>query len=528
MLKSDVARRHLDARGSIVQTVARSGNKSESHQVGFVQQGRKKQFSHAQLDRLAFCLSQRLEAAGFSRGDRIGILAKNGMEWVLLDLAAVKAGIVTAGFEFGKFQSVSELVDNYGLKGIYADIPIDHDTVVDLRPFAEEVLTQGPDLVAIPPEKAAGVRYSETDCTTIKFTSGSTGDPKGLFATVGSIDTSIASVQSILKHEASDNILVFLPLSLLQQRYWIYSALTYRHDVTVTSFQYALAAAMEAMPTVIMGVPGFFESVKKHVERQAPEASDDTAVRRKSIEALLGSRLRYLWTGSAPASPDMLAFYGGCGIDIFEGYGMNETCIVSKNYPGHHKPGSSGQVLPHKRLRIDDDGVLIVGSDYPVNTSYAYCALGDNEKIFLPDNEVRTGDLARIDKDGYLYILGRADDVVVLANGKNVHVRKIEEKIRRHPGVDDCVLFGSGERYLVAVISPSDALVTEVRRQDIAAHVRSVNRDLPRDEQVHKSFIAPEAFSIQSGLLTSQFKPKRKEIFRRFRREISELYEVPA
>ncbi len=513
---------------SVIQAVADSGNKSAEHRIIIFQGGVQREFSLAQLDRLAWELSRLLIAAGFKQGDRIGLLARNGIEWVLLDLAAIKAGFVTAGFEFGKFQSVATLVENYDLKGFYADVEFDGAAVIDIRPMIEEVLARELDKSPDQLQSPFQVNYDRTDCTTIKFTSGSTGEPKGLFATTGSIDSSINSVQSILKHEAPDNILVFLPLSLLQQRYWVYSALVFGHDVTITSFQYAFHAAMNVRPTVVMGVPGFFESVKKHIERQDAEVAGDTKLRRKLIEAILGDRLRYLWTGSAPANPDMLAFFGDCGIDIFEGYGMNETCIVSKNYPGRHKPGSSGQVLPHKTLRIDSDGVLIVGSDYPVSSGYAYCAPGDNEKIFLPNGEVRTGDLARIDDEGYLFILGRADDLVVLANGKNVHVRQIEEKIRRHRRVDDCVLFGSGERYLVAVVSPVDPLDSGDGCQEILSHIEAVSAGLPRDERVIKSFVAPEPFSIKAGLLTSQLKPKRKEIFRRFSREISELYEVPA
>jgi len=130
------------------------------------------------------------------------------------------------------------------------------------------------------------------------------------------------------------------------------------------------------------------------------------------------------------------------------------------------------------QLVVAGYGVLIVGGDHPVNTSYLYCAPGDNENIFLPTGEVRTGDLARVDDDGYLYILGRADDLIVLANGKNVHVRKIEERIKQHRGVGECVLYGSGKPHLVAVISPAEPRANDA---PIMAHIGSVNATLPPD-----------------------------------------------
>jgi long-subunit acyl-CoA synthetase (AMP-forming) len=516
---------------NVINTVAANGGKSATHRITFFQKGRQNSLTLAQLDALAARLAGRLRDAGFERGDRIGVLARNGIEWIVLDLAAIKAGLVTAGFEFGKFKDPAELIGNYALKGLYSDVafelPADRPAVLDVKPLVAEVMASDP-----VPEDCGGtmesVRYEPGDCTTIKFTSGSTGEPKGLCATVGSIDASLADVQTLYDHGGSDNILVFLPLSLLQQRYWVYSALTFGHDVTVTSFEFALDSASKVQPTVIMGVPGFYESIKKHLERGGALASGDADLRRDKLQGLLGKRIRYLWTGSAPAGPDMLNFFQDGGMPIFEGYGMNETCIVSKNYPGHHKPGSVGRLLPNKRARIDGEGVLIVGGDHPVNTAYAYCQPGDSEKIFLPGGEVRTGDLARFDEEGYLYILGRADDLVVLANGKNVYVRKIEEQVRQHPAVDECVLFGSGEAFLVAVISPREAGLDQGTLDAIGVHVETVNAALPRDEWIVKTIVAPEPFTIDGGLLTSQYKPKRKEIFKKYNQEIAKLYGVKA
>ncbi|MCR6480871.1 AMP-binding protein [Variovorax sp. ZS18.2.2] len=507
-----------------VGAVARTGDKSVKHHIRYFRKGALVDLTLAQLDALAQRLARALQDVGFQRHDRVGVLARNGIEWVLLDLASIKLGLVTAGFEFGKFPSVAPLADRYRLKGFYSDAPadvaIDLAGTRDLRPLLAEVLLRVGESDPSPHRGEQTAVYAQKDITTIKFTSGSTGEPKGLEATVGSIDASLSAVQAMYHHRDGDNILVFMPLSLLQQRYWIYSALTFGHDVTVVPFELALDAARRTDPTVVMGVPGFYESLRRLIERECLEAGDPAA-RRAQIESVLGRQVRYMWTGSAPANPQTLQFFNEVGFPLYEGYGMNETCIVSKNHPGSERVGSVGKPLPGKRVRIDDDGVLVVGSDHPVNTAYAYCEPGDSEKIFMPDGEVRTGDLARIDEDGFLYILGRADDLVVLANGRNVSTRKVEERIKENGEVAECVLYGSGKAYLVAVVSPA---VTPADSEAIHRHVRAINETLAPDERVMKTLILPKPLTVESGLLTSQFKPRRKEIYKSFQRDIENLY----
>src|SRR5690606_34357064 len=338
---------------------------------------------------------------GVRRGDRIGVLAANRLEWVLLDLAALMIGAQTAGFEPGKFTPDTELVDRYGLDRLYTDAAVPGPAPAAVRPIEEiaaHARTEPPDLEP--------VAYDPLDRTTVKFTSGSTGIPKGLEATVGSIDSSLRDVQALFDHRPGDDLLVFLPLSLLQQRYWLYSALRWGHDVTITTYQSVFAVMPAVNPTVVMGVPAFFDTARRHIEARVADGLESG----KAAAELFGDRIRYLWTGSAPADPAMLRALEEAGLPIFEGYGLNETCIATKNHPGAHRPGSVGRPLPGKTVLIDEEGVVCVRSDHPVNTAYTYAAEGESERMFKPGGVVRTGDLGRLDEDGFLYILGRADD----------------------------------------------------------------------------------------------------------------------
>jgi long-chain acyl-CoA synthetase len=453
---------------------------------------------HEQAGRLA----RGLEAAGLGRGDRIGILAANRREWVLLDLAALRLGAVTAGFEPGKFDPGPALLERYGLSVLFTDRAASGPSI---RPITDvDQLIADADPAAGLPEAP----YGPDDPTTIKFTSGSTGEPKGIAATAGSIDASISAVQVMFQHGDQDNLLVFLPLSLLQQRYWIYSALRFGHDVTVATYEAAFAALRQARPTVVMGVPGFFETARRQLERRAGPAAPDTAIRAAARE-MFGGRIRYLWTGSAPARPSTLEFFTAAGLPIYEGYGLNETCIVAKNHPRAHRAGSVGQVLAGKKVLIDADGVVSIWSEHPVSRRYEYAAPGESERVFAPDGTVRTGDLGYLDEDGFLFIRGRADDVIVLDNGKKVIVRPLEEFLKASPAIEECVVLCPAQTNLVAVVSPA---AEPADTAAITARLAATNATFGRDEQIRDVIIAPERFTIANGLLTSQFKPRRQRI----------------
>ncbi|MBT2402868.1 MULTISPECIES: AMP-binding protein [unclassified Streptomyces] len=449
-------------------------------------------------------LAHHLRARGIGPGDRIGILAANSLEWVLLDLAALRLKAETAGLEPGKFTPSRDLMDRYGIGLLFTDHPeatAAPDTVRMADVWALTEPGDGPDQ-PLPP-----VTWGPKDVTTIKFTSGSTGTPKGLGATAGSIDSSLTAVQEIFEHKPDDHLFVFLPLSLLQQRYWVYSALLHGHDVTVTTYEAAFATLRRVRPTVVMGVPAFYETARRQIEARLRRSAGRTP--QEVAQGLFGDRIRYMWTGSAPASPAMLRFFTEAGLPLFEGYGLNETCIVTKNHPGAHREGSVGRVLRGKEVLIGEDGVISVRSEHPVNTRYTYARPGDSERVFGPDGTVRTGDLGHLDEDGFLFVHGRADDVIVLDNGKKVIVRPVEELMKTDPAIAECVLFSPTQTDLVAVVSPA-ALPADL--DAIAARLAATNAATTPDELISRVLVADAPFSIENGLLTSQYKPKRPAI----------------
>jgi long-chain acyl-CoA synthetase len=498
--------------GQVINRIV-AGAPAAGHRMTFQRLDGSSSMTLSELHEAAGLLARGLRALGIGAGDRIGILASNSPQWVLLDLAALRLKAVTCGFEPGKVEPSEELADRYGLAVLFTDQPA---AGRGIRPVTDVArLISGADPAAPLPAP----RYQPGDVTTIKFTSGSTGEPKGLGATAGSIDSSISAVQQMFRHGSGDNVFVFLPLSLLQQRYWIYSALRFGHDVTVSTYEAAFAGLRSCGATVVMGVPAFYETARGHIEARARRAAGggrvpSAAGLRAAARELFGGRIRYLWTGSAPARPSMLRFFTDAGMPIYEGYGLNEACIVAKNHPGAHREGSVGQVLPGKKVLLDADGLISVWSEHPVNWRYEYAAPGESERVFAPDGTVRTGDLGYLDEDGFLYIRGRADDVIVLDNGVNVVVRPIEEYLKASPAVGECVLlYPPGQSRLVAVVSPASEPpdATEIR-----ARVASAGAVFGAHERIGGLVIAPEPFSIGNGMLTSQFKPRRAQIARAY------------
>lgn len=496
----------------IINTIALRRCEDTGHRLHFRVDGQLRSLTLAELDASAIRVAHRLRGLGIGPRDRVGIMAHNRIEWVLLDLAVLKLGAVTAGFEPGRFDP-ARTVSDFGLALLFTEGARSLCPVHDIATVA--AWAEYPDPSPLPPH--AG--YDPADICAIKFTSGSTGMPKGLEATVASVNSALAAVQDMFAHGDGDNLLVFLGNWFLQQRYWIYSALVYRHDVTLAGIDDALDVARLASPTVVMGVPGFYEELKAQLE--ATDLPSDQLERRDVIQEHLGGRIRYLWTGSAPAGRTVLEFFNHSGVPLYEGYGLNETCIVSKNHPGAFRLGSVGRVLPSKTVRFDKDGVLIVGSRHPVNTRYTWSAPGTNEKMFLPTGEVRTYDVGYCDEDGFLFIQGRVDDVLALATGYNVLAPMIEEKLRQHPEVHDCVLYGNGRLYLCAVISPaSPGLDHGALRRFVA----ELNNDLLVEQRIHALVVASERFTIDNGLLTAQFKPRRRDIHDRYAEELEAVY----
>ncbi len=452
-------------------------------------------------------------------GDKIGIIATNSIEWVTIDLACIATGIVTVPLDPSVNYDLNEIMKEFDLPLILVNVETykNHPSTYQFEEIYQVDSTRN--TTEINP-----VHYDPQDVLTYKFTSGSTQRPKVIGAMKQSVDAAITFVQEIFRHTLQDRVMIFLPLHTYQQRYWIYSAILFDFDIILIPKEYVFFCLQSEKPTVIMGVPFFFETIMKNFLAEINDGEDiGSNELKQAFQQQLGGKIRYLWTGSAPLGSDTLAFYQRMEVPLFQGYGMNEVCIVSKNYFGNNKTGSVGKLLPGKQVKFDENNQLLVKSDYPVNFSYYKAEEEDNTATFLGNGYVATGDLGYMDDDGYLYINGRIKELIVLANAIKIHPAIVEKKMETSSAVKHCLVYGDDHPYLVALIVPESLDITHTKLKE---EIARVNEMLKSYERVCDFFIVPEDFSGKSNRLSAQNKILRQNIINDYRQELEKLYTI--
>jgi long-chain acyl-CoA synthetase len=260
----------------------------------------------------------------------------------------------------------------------------------------------------------------------------------------------------------------------------------------------------------------------------------------QKIRARLGGRLRVAASGAAPLGRDLAQFYEAIGLPLIEGYGLTEGGVASLNPIDRPKPGSIGKPLPGVEMKIGADGELLIKS--PCLFS-GYFKDPETTAAVLRDGWLHTGDIAEIDKDGYIYITGRKKELIISSNGKKIYPARIESLFNVEPLVNQVLLLGDRQPYVTALITinPANAEtlkgMEEHRGKEIAQIasatpvvaevgklVKRVNQQLAPFEQIKRFRILERDFSIERGELTPTMKVRRKQVIENFRHAVNELY----
>ncbi|OWP75083.1 hypothetical protein BWK62_12760 [Flavobacterium oreochromis] len=474
---------------------------------------------------------------GYNATTTIGILGRNNLEWVIMDFACIYCGIKLVPLEpntdvnylqeYG-FNLNCILVDKY-----YMD-KLDKLNLSNLECICMNDLI---DSKITPIEiKQKRHQYASEEVISYKMTSGSTGKPKIIGHSVEGIENTINGVQNLFKHNHRERLLIFLPLNLLQQRYWLYSAVFFKFTIIIVPKEYLFVSLKTEKPTVLMGVPYIYELLyrdftsilKKNIEikrayRQFIES--DTATRGIFLPFMdyLGGHINYLWTGSSPIPKEVLQFYFSMNIPLYQGYGMNETCIIAKNYPDNNKIGSVGKIFPNIELRFDENDQILIKNKYPICRSYFVAPVEDQNNTFLKDGYIATGDQGYMDEEGYLFITNRVKEMIALSSSKKIMPRSIEEKIGADPQVKFCIVYGDNRPYLTALIIPHSEDVTY---SEIEPLVKRYNTTCHPEEYIYKFFVTHDDFTEENDLISNQNKIKRKNIYEKYKTQFEELYDV--
>jgi long-chain acyl-CoA synthetase len=532
-----------------------------------------------------------LVANGVSFGDRVAIMAKTRYEWTVLDFAIWYAGAVPVPiYETSSAEQVEWILTDSSAVGIIVETPALAELVQPVLPStckkvwnitynALATLThEGKDVSDDEIAKRREKLKPETLATLI-YTSGTTGKPKGVQLTHGNFLSECGNVvngASDLFLKPGGSTLLFLPVAHVFGRMVqigsITAGLHLAHCSDLTKLPSDLASFK---PTFVLAVPRIFEKIFNGAEAKAQaagkgkifhKAAEVAIAYSKSLDSKkispllklqhglfdklvyakirtgLGGRVEAAISGGAPLGERLGHFYRGAGIRVLEGYGLTETTAgATLNLTSAHRVGSVGKPIPGTTIKIAEDGeVLIKG---PIVMQGYWQNDAANKEVFTSDGYFKSGDLGKIDEEGYLSIVGRKKELIVTAGGKNVAPAVLEDRLRSHPLISQCMVVGDNKPFIAALItidpdaikpwavankkegaSIADLAKDPTLQAVIQTAVDETNKAVSRAESIRKFTILPVDFTIPGGQLTAKLSVKRHVVSQQFAREIDELF----
>ena len=545
----------------------------------------------AQFHDQVVTLARGLLAAGIEPGERVGLMSKTRYEWTLIDYAIWSVGAVTVPiYETSSAEQVAWILEDSGAVACFVETDAHRDTVAAIRdrlpaiahvwqidgaPGAVDVL--GADGAAVPREDVDRRRaeVKADDLATIIYTSGTTGRPKGCMIThrnmLSDIVNAIPELQSLFHQGA--RTLLFLPLAHSFARLIQIGVVQARATMGHTADTKNLAAILQSFkPTFVLSVPRVFEKVYNTAKQRAHAdgkgaifdraervAIEFSATERpgpllkvqhalfdrlvySKLRAALGGQCGRAISGGAPLGERLAHFYRGIGITIFEGYGLTETSpATNANRDTGARIGTVGRPLPGVTIRIDDDGEILVQGDI-VFKGYWNNPAATAEAID-EDGWFHTGDIGELDDDGYLRITGRKKELIVTAGGKNVAPAVLEDRVRAHPLVSQCMVVGDRQPFIAALVTidpdalpawasahgksgDAAALVDDAElRAEIQRAIDEANAAVSKAEAIKVFRILPQDFTEATGTLTPSLKVKRNVVLKEYAGDIAAIYE---
>ncbi|MBY8886229.1 AMP-dependent synthetase/ligase [Streptomyces sp. PTM05] len=535
-----------------------------------------------------------LIASGVEPGDRVALMSRTRYEWTLLDFAIWSAGAVTVPvYETSSAEQVEWILSDSGAVAVLVE-SAGHEALVEsvrerlprlkhvwgIDSGAVETLgTAGSDVSDAQVDERSAIADADTPAT-IVYTSGTTGRPKGCVLTHRAFFAECGNVVARLKplfRTGDSSVLLFLPLAHVLGRLVQVAALMapikLGHVSDIKNLTDDLAGYR---PTLVLGVPRVFEKVYNSARAQAQEggkakvldkavavaidysrALDTTAgpglalrLKHKAFDRLVYSKLRgvlggrttHAISGGAPLGERLGHFYRGIGFTVLEGYGLTESCAATAFNPSDRpKIGTVGQPLPGSVVRIADDGEVLLHGEH-LFTGYWNNEAATAEA--LADGWFHTGDIGTLDEDGYLTITGRKKEIIITAAGKNVAPAVIEDRVRAHALIAECMVVGDGRPFVGALVTldeeflprwaeqhgkPAGSTAVTLRDDpDLLAEVQRAvddgNAAVSHAEAVKKFRVLPGQFTEESGHVTPSLKLKRNVVLRDYADEVEALY----
>jgi long-chain acyl-CoA synthetase len=534
-----------------------------------------------------------MQNAGLNAGDRVAIRLRNCPQWLIFDQAALGLGLIVVPlYVDDRAENIAYILEQTNsrllllenseqwkpLLPLLDELPdLQQVLTLDTPTTAHALLQHADSWLPIQGELLEDPGQPENTAT-IMYTSGTTGKPKGVMLSHQNILSNITSGIQSIAITPNDRFLSFLPLShALERAIGYYLPIMAGASIVYARSISELASDLQQQkPTVLVAVPRIFERVNGRIQEQLTTASSikrslfrlavdvgwrafnhrqgragwcptfllhrllDTLVGRK-IRQKLGGELRFAISGGAPLPPAVSQVFIGLGVNIVQGYGLTESSpVISVDTLEHNIPASIGLPLRNVEVKIGDKQELLARGP---NIMQGYWENSQaTEAIIDQDGWLHTGDQARIDEEGFIYIIGRLKEIIVLANGEKVPPADMESAITEDPIVEQCLVLGEQRAYLSALVvlepatwktvaaqqgfdlSDPTVLQQDTVKQVLLERIQEHICHFPGYANIRQVTLTLKPWDVESGLLTPTMKLKRQQICQSFQKEIDRMY----
>lgn len=535
---------------------------------------------------------------GLSNGDKVAIMGRNTLDWFIADMGAITAGLASVPiYESSSSDQILYILNSSSAKVIILENAKYLDRVINIANRAtslQKIIVQNEEIseseliesyknfcanakrISREEFEKEKSKSSPSTVATLIYTSGTTGLPKAVSLTHKNTVTAALNVNLMLDNEWNDSerkSCCYLPLSHVAERVVsLFSPLLDGRKVYIVSeMNEVMTAVKEVHPTIWLGVPRIWEKIYEGVMDHAKNLG---GFQKKIFQWALKTGLNYNTeaqagstpstlltlkyglskklvitplltslglekvvisiTGGAPSRPEITNFFSSLGLWLLEVYGQTEcygTTSLATN--SDYKAGSCGKPFPLVDVKIASDGEILVRGD---NVSPGYYNDPDSSREVFKNGWLHSGDLGRLDEEGYLWVTGRKKDIIITSGGKNITPSKIENYLCESELINYAVVVGDGKKYLTAILDLNRNKCKVLHSDEgndpskeisilIEKHISLVNEKLSRVEQIKKSYLVYDEFTIESGLITNTMKLKRNSVLDYYRDPISHMYE---
>ncbi len=500
-----------------------------------------------------------LRSAGLASGDRCALVAPNSIRWAALDLAIIAEGLIAVPMYARQAAGeLATMLRDAGPGLVCCGDAALRDAISAAWPGAprlvlfDEIFSANPQNAA--DASAPPAALAARDTVAILYTSGTSGEAKGVMLTVGNIDHMLSCTKARLDQlmgprDVPDRVFHYLPFCFAGSWILLLSCLSRASELTLSMDLTKLAEEIGvAAPNYFLNVPTLLERIRSGVEgniqkrggiiakifknaKAAWSRLNDKAPQTwdffwlglagllifPSIRKRLGPNLRALICGSAPLARETQLFFMMLGIRVLQVYGLTETtAICTMDDPNHVEPGRVGPAIPGIEMKVGENSEIVVRGP---NIFPGYWRRPEQTSAMLRDGWFHTGDQGDVDAHGNWRITGRLKNLIILNSGHNIAPEPIEEELfRAVAGAQQVMLVGNGRSFLAAIITgaPGGA--------QIDSQLEKVNAPLPHYRKIRRYHVSQELFTIENGLLTANGKLRRDTITARFAAEIEEMY----